>query len=264
MNRSIKLKDGKKVYFASDFHLGAPDHLSSLAREKKIIAWLDEIKKDAQLIFLMGDLFDFWFEYKSVVPKGFVRFLGKIAELSDAGIEIKIFTGNHDMWMTDYFQKELGAEVFFDTVQYQIGEKAFFLGHGDGLGPGDHGYKFLKKVFKNRVARFLFGRVMHPNLGQFLGNTWSLNSWKKNRANDTVKAFENGDKELLYSYCKQLQAEGKLFDYYIFGHRHCKLDLPLEHGARYINIGDWIVFDSYAVFDGKQLELKVFNKLTAI
>ncbi|UBM60354.1 UDP-2,3-diacylglucosamine diphosphatase [Marinilongibacter aquaticus] len=260
MRTVLNLQPGKKVYFASDFHLGAPTHAESLLRERQVVSWLDTIKADAQVVFLMGDLFDFWFEYKMVVPKGYTRFFGKLAELADMGIALKIFVGNHDLWMKDYFTQEFGAEIITDPQQYEIAGHSLYLAHGDGLGPGDYAYKKLKGVFQNKFCQFLFGRIVHPNLGMKLGNAWSLNSWKKNRANDRVHAFQNGDKELLYSYCKELQAKGEFYDYYVFGHRHCVLDLPLERGARYINIGDWIIFYSYAVLDESGLELKKWNE----
>lgn len=256
----IKLKLGKKIYFASDFHLGAPTHTDSLVREKLIVKWLDDILIDAQVIFLVGDLFDFWFEYKQVVPKGFVRLLGKLADLSDRGIEIKIFTGNHDLWMSDYFQKEIGAEVFHNPQVFNFSERTFYIGHGDGLGPGDYGYKWLKKLlFMNPVCRFLFGRLLHPNLGMLLGNLWSRNSWKKHRELDDVYHFESTDKEFLFQYCQSMEDRGEHHDYYVFGHRHYVLDLPLKNGARYLNLGDWTHFNSYAVFDGEELLLQRYD-----
>lgn len=137
----MQLPPGKKVYFLSDFHLGAPDQVQSLAREKKIVAFLEEVRHDAATIFIVGDMFDFWYEYRKVVPKGYVRLLGKLAEITDSGIPIHFFVGNHDMWMTDYFQKELNIPVYFKPVPFEFSGKKFLVGHGDGLGPGDHGYK---------------------------------------------------------------------------------------------------------------------------
>ncbi|AWW00621.1 UDP-2,3-diacylglucosamine diphosphatase [Arcticibacterium luteifluviistationis] len=256
----IVLEPGKKLYFASDFHLGAPNHAESLLREKRIISWLDHIKTDAQEIFLVGDLFDFWFEYKHVVPKGYVRFFGKLAELVDAGIIIKIFTGNHDLWMADYFKTEIGTEVIHAPVTFSSQGKTFYVGHGDGLGPGDKAYKFLKKsLFNNPICTFLFGRIMHPNLGMFLGNSWSLNSWKKNRAEDVVFEEIVLEKEFLYQYIMNMEKSGSHHDFYIFGHRHIALDSQLNEQTKYVNLGDWIRFNSYGVFDGEQLELKRFQ-----
>ena len=192
MNRQISL--GKKIYFASDFHLGAPDHAKSLVRERKIIAWLESIKHDAEVIFLVGDLFDFWFEYRRVVPKGFVRFFGKLAELSDAGIEIIVFLGNRDMWMTDYFEKELNIQTIRRPKTFVFNNKKFYIGHGDGLGADDVGYKLLKVVFEGQIPRFLFNRIMHPNLGMLIGRIWTKNSWYKKR---TAEHFLGEEKEHL-------------------------------------------------------------------
>jgi UDP-2,3-diacylglucosamine hydrolase len=254
---SIDLQSGKKIYFASDFHLGAPNYEESLLREKKIINWLDSIKSDAQIVFLVGDLFDFWFEYKRVVPKGFVRFFGKLAELSDAGIEIKIFSGNHDLWMADYFTEEMGAMVYHSPQEFIFNKRTFYIGHGDGLGPGDYSYKWLKKlIFNNLFCRFLFGRIMHPNIGLFLGNLWSLNSWKRNRAADRTNEEIDMQKEFLFQYVQEIEASGNTHDFYIFGHRHIAIETIVNDKAKYINLGDWIRYDSYAEFDGQEMFLK--------
>ncbi|SOE20529.1 UDP-2,3-diacylglucosamine hydrolase [Spirosomataceae bacterium TFI 002] len=250
----IELKPGKKVYFASDFHLGAPDHAGSLIREKKIISWLDSIEHDADTIFLCGDLFDFWFEYNRVVPKGYVRFFGKLASLTDKGIRVIVFTGNHDMWMRDYLEVEIGAEVYREPKQYLINGKKFLIGHGDGLGPGDYAYKYLKVIFESSFCRFLFGRVLHANLGQFLGYKWASHSWKKHLKENDVYNYESPEKEILFLYCKEIEAK-EHHDFYVFGHRHFKLDLPVAMNARYINLGDWIRFYSYGVFENNDFSL---------
>lgn len=257
--KEIQLKNNKKVYFASDFHLGAISHQESLIREKIICNWLDEIKKDAQTVFLLGDLFDYWFEHKRVAPKGFVRFLGKLAELSDTGIEIIIYTGNHDMWMRDYFEKEFGAEVYRNPESYLIGNKTFFIGHGDGLGPGDYFYKFLKIFFENRLARFLFRKLIHPDLNLWLGSTWANYSWKKNRKTESYNKAINAEKEILFQYCKEIE-KNQHHDYYVFGHRHLSLSVPFGNNSQYINTGEWITLNSYAVFDGKDVFLSQFAK----
>lgn len=255
--KEINLIPGKKIYFASDFHLGAPDYSQSLIREKKICKWLDFIKTDVQVLFLVGDMFDFWFEHKRVAPKGHIRFLGKLAELSDAGVQIEVFSGNHDMWMRDYFNREFGCEVSRNSLEYKINDKRFLIGHGDGLGPGDTAYKFLKRIFENRILRWAFANLLHPDWSLFLGNLWAQNSWKKHDKVNDVYVYESPEKELLYLYSKK-EEELQHRDFYIFGHRHYKLDLQLSPKSRYINLGDWIRFDSYAVFDGENLELKVF------
>ncbi len=260
MHPNVNLSTNKKIYFASDFHLGAPNEIESFKREKKIVAWLDEIKTDAQVIFLVGDLFDFWFEYKRTIPKGFSRLFGKLAELSDAGIELKIFSGNHDMWMADYFEKEFGATVYHKPQEFVFSKRTFYIGHGDGLGPGDEAYKWLKRLlFNNPICTFLFGRVMHPNLGMALGNLWSLSSWKKNRSEDKTKEQIDIKKEFLYQYALGIENSGDSHDFYIFGHRHIAIETAVTKTSKYINLGDWIRFDSYAVFDGHELKL-VFHK----
>ena len=178
----MKLTQGKKIYFASDNHLGAPNFKESLFREKKFVSWLDEIKDDAEAVVLVGDVFDFWFEYKEVVPKGFTRTLGKLAEISDAGISIHYFVGNHDMWLRDYFQKELNITVHRDSTVFNINDKKLFVAHGDGLGPGDKSFKLMKKVFINPFFNWCF-RCIHPDLGIKIGKYFS----NKNRLKSAIK-----------------------------------------------------------------------------
>ncbi len=249
------LETRQKIYFLSDFHLGAPNASVSLLREKKIIAFLDEIKKDAAQIFVLGDLFDFWFEYKEVVPKGYVRILGKLAEITDSGIPVHFFVGNHDMWMKDYFQKELNIPVYFEPVPFTLNGKSFLIGHGDGLGPGDHGYKLLKKLFRNPIAQTLFGMIP-PAIGIGLANYFSRKSRAKTGKSDEVFAGEDG--EWLVAYCKEVLTN-KHYDYFVFGHRHLPLDIKLTDTSKYINLGDWIQYDSYAVLDHQELSLKYYH-----
>ena len=244
-----------KIYFASDFHLGIDAKWSSREREQQIVRWLDQIKEDAAAIYLVGDLFDFWFEYRAVVPKGFVRFLGKLAELRDLGIPIFVFIGNHDMWLFDYFEKEMDIPVIRKPVIEEIGGKRFYIGHGDGLGPGDHGYKMLKKIFANRLCQWLFARL-HPNFSFWIAQKWSVRSRASNPAEE---AFLGEEKEWLLIYANE-QLEKNPADYYVFGHRHLPIDYTLKNGtSRYINLGEWMNYNSYAVFDGENVELKFFN-----
>lgn len=240
----------KKIYFASDFHLGVPDALSSRERERAIVRWLDFIKKDAEEIFLVGDVFDFWFEYKTVVPRGFTRLLGKIAEITDSGIPVHIFTGNHDMWIFDYLPAELNITLHRNPITKTIHGKKFFIGHGDGLGPGDYGYKMIKKVFANPMCKFLF-RWIHPDIGIRIANFWSGSS----RTMTTEEKFLGEDKEWLLIFSKE-KLKKEHFDFFIFGHRHLPLDLKAGESSRYINLGDWFKANNYAVFDGTKLELK--------
>lgn len=249
---NISLLPGKQVYFASDFHLGVPNKEQSLTREKKLVQWLTDIEKDAQDIFLVGDIFDFWFEYKTVVPRGYTRLMGKLASLVDQGINIHYFTGNHDMWTFGYFEEELGVKLYRNPIELSINGKQFFIGHGDGLGPGDKGYKFIKKVFASPLSQWLFARL-HPNFGIGLANFWSGKSRAANGPIDEV--FLGEDKEWLIIYCKEV-LQKKHYDYFIFGHRHLLLDINLNNNSRYINLGDWFKKPHYAVFDGVNLQLK--------
>lgn len=247
----MKLTQGKKIYFASDNHLGAPNLEESLVREKKFVSWLDTIKKDAEAVFLVGDIFDFWFEYNEVVPKGFTRTLGKLAEISDAGIPIHYFAGNHDMWLVDYFQKELNLTVHNKPKIFTINDKKFFVGHGDGLGPGDKSFKIMKKIFKNSFFNWCF-RCVHPDLGIKLGKYLS----NKNRLKSSLEdlKFNGNENEWLTKYCKE-KLKNEHYDYFIFGHRHIPLEIELSPNSTYINLGDWITHFSYAVFDGHQVLL---------
>lgn len=251
----IDLKQEKKIYFASDQHFGVPDLQQSRIREEKFIRWLELIKKDAQVLFLMGDLFDFWHEWKYVVPKGYIRVLGKIAELKDSGIDIYFFVGNHDLWMKNYFEEELGIPVYFEKKYYEISDKKFLLAHGDGLGPGDKGYKRMKKVFTNPLAQWAF-RWLHPDIAMRIANYMS----QKNKliSGDEDKEFLGEDKEFLIQYSKEkLKTEN--IDYFVFGHRHLPLVFDLDKGAKYINLGDWIVYFTYGVYDGNSFEVKTFE-----
>jgi UDP-2,3-diacylglucosamine hydrolase len=249
----VTTNSNKKIYFISDFHLGAPDATTSLEREKLIVKFLDEIKNDASEIFLVGDMFDFWYEYKRVVPKGYTRLLGKLAELSDAGIAMHFFAGNHDMWVNDYFQKELNISVYFEPVPFERNGKKFLIGHGDGLGPGDHGYKRLKKIFRNPVCKWLFG-IFPPVLGLGLANYLSHRS----RRITTEETFLGEEKEWLIIYSKEV-LQKKFYNYFVFGHRHLPIDYRLSEDSRYINLGDWIKFFTYAVLDGSTMELKSYT-----
>lgn len=252
----LQLPTGKKLYFASDFHLGTPSYERSREREEKVVRFLEMARQDAAHIFLMGDLFDFWFEYGSVVPKGFLRFQGKLAQIADQGIPITIFPGNHDLWMFDYFEQELGASIVREPMELEVDGKRFLLGHGDGLGPGDRTYKWLKKVFTNRLAQILF-RWLHPDLGVGFANAWSRRSRAQNAVHD--EQFNGPEREWLWHYCQEQEQLGHR-DYYLFGHRHLPLDLPVGEHSRYVNIGQWLSQYTYAVYDGQELQLCVFEE----
>lgn len=248
----MQIPPGKKIYFLSDFHLGSPDPRASLSREKKIVQFLDEIRKDAAVIFIVGDIFDFWYEYSKVVPKGYVRLLGKLAELTDSGIILHFFVGNHDMWMTDYFHKELNIPIYFEPQEFEFNGKKFLVGHGDGLGPGDHGYKLMKKIFRNKFCQWMFG-ILPPYFGMGLANYFSKKS--RESTGQQEEKFLGEENEWLITYSKQMLQQ-KHFDYLIFGHRHLPIDFSLNANSRYINLGDWITYFTYAVFEGQQLHLQ--------
>jgi UDP-2,3-diacylglucosamine hydrolase len=247
--------NSKKIFFASDFHLGVPNAAESLEREKRIVRWLDHIKDEAHSIYLLGDIFDFWFEYKHAIPKGFIRLQGKLAELRDAGIPIIFFTGNHDMWMFDYFPNELDIPVYRDPVLLTCQQQRLMIGHGDGLGPGDKLYKILRRIFNNSVCQWLFARI-HPNLGIALAQKWS----RRSRISNTKKEekFTSEENEFLLAYCKDMETKTH-HDFYIFGHRHLPLNLSVGEHSRYINLGEWVHFNTYAEYDGQHVELKTFT-----
>ncbi len=254
MIQEIPDLNNKKIYFASDFHLGVPDHAASVAREKLIVRWLESIRHDAHSIYLLGDIFDFWFEYKHAIPKGFIRLQGKLAELRDAGIPIIFFTGNHDMWMFDYFEKELGIPVYRNPEVLKVGTQKLLIGHGDGLGPGDKTYKLLKHVFNSRLCQWLFARI-HPNLGIGIANRWSRSSRISNMKRE--EKFQGEDGEFLLMYCRELE-KTEHHDFYIFGHRHLDIDYKIAENSRYINLGEWVTSSKYAVYDGKDVRLETF------
>ena len=254
------MRPGQKIYFLSDFHLGVPDHASSLSREKRIVTFLSEAEKDAAEIHILGDLFDMWFEYREVVPRGFVRLLGKLAELSDRGIPVHVYIGNHDMWIFDYLPQETGVILHHEPVAREWNGRRLLIGHGDGLGPGDHGYKLMKNVFRNPVMQWCFARL-HPNLGMGIAHYWSGRSRKKNYVND--RKFLGPENEWLAIHCREVLASVH-YDAFLFGHRHLPMDLDLSSGSaerhperksRYINLGDWITWYTYAVFDGSTVHL---------
>ena len=249
------MKPNSKIYFASDQHFGAPTAAASFPREQKFIAWLETIKKDADAIFLLGDLFDFWFEYKTVVPKGFVRVLGKLAELRDAGIPIYFFVGNHDLWMGDYFTKELNIPVYHDNQEFTFNGKSFLIGHGDGKGPGDKGYKRMKKIFTHPISKWLFN-WLHPDIGVKLAQYLSVKNKLISGAED-VK-FLGKENEWLVQYCNR-KLSSKHYDFFVFGHRHLPLEIELTTTSKYVNLGDWIGYFTYGVFDGESMKLKTFT-----
>lgn len=250
----LNIPEGKKIYFASDFHFGVPNRQSSIQRERNVMAWLDQCTPDAAAFYLMGDIFDFWFDYKHAVPKGFTRFLGKLASLTDSGIPVILFTGNHDMWMFDYLEQEIGVKIYREPTVLVHGNHRLCVGHGDGLGPGDKSYLMLKAIFANRFFQWLFEWV-HPNIGIAIAHRWSRNSRLSNMKLE--EKFQGEDREFILTWCKEIE-QTRHHDFYIFGHRHLPLDLAVGPTSRYINLGEWVHFSPYAVYDGKTAELKTF------
>jgi UDP-2,3-diacylglucosamine hydrolase len=248
---NLRLPGNKKIYFTSDWHLGYPGYQSGLKREKIILEWLRSIEKDAYAVFLVGDIFDFWFEYKYAVPQNFVRVLGQLAEMADKGIKLYYFYGNHDMWFRNYLAREIGVQFIPDYAEAKIDDKVFFVAHGDGLGPGDNKFKLIKKVFRNPVAQWFF-RWLHPDLGIPLASYFS----RKSRAHQPAEAdqFLGADKEHLILFSKEKLKE-KHYDYFVFGHRHHFIEYDLTEKSKYINLGDWIKHFSYGVWDGKDFSL---------
>lgn len=251
----IPLPEGKKIYFASDFHLGAPDDINSRKREQLLIEWMKQIKDDATAVFLVGDLFDFWFEYKKVVPKGFTRFLAAVAGLRETGISVHVFTGNHDIWMFGYLEDELGVKVHKQPILLEAGTELLFVGHGDGLGPDDTKFKLMKKVFTYSLFQWLFS-WLHPDIGIAIAQKWSAHS----RTDPATERFMGKDRERLYQYAlmKSAQIPAR---YFIFGHRHLPIEIPIEdRGATYINLGDWLYNYTYLEFDGSSASLRRFEE----
>lgn len=245
----------KKTYFASDFHLGTDGATPSRERERLIVAWLEAALPDMKALYLVGDVWDYWFEYRQVIPKGSTRLLGCLARIRDAGIPVYYFTGNHDMWMFRYMEEELGIPILREPVIHEIDGKKFYIGHGDGLGPGDYGYKFIKRIFANPFCQWLFARI-HPNTGMWLMKFWSGRSRHHTQIEEK---FLGPEKEWLVQYALDV-IKTEPIDYFIFGHRHLPIDYSLGPGqARYINLGDWLKYNSYAVFDGTQLELTFYK-----
>ena len=246
---------GKKIYFVSDLHLGAPALKNNKERELLFVDWLQSIRNEADMLFLMGDYFDFWFEYKKAVPKGFVRSLGALAAICDSGVPVHFFTGNHDVWAFDYLSKEIGMIVHSDTVVMELLGKKFFLSHGDDLGEKDFGYQLIKKIFHNRIAQWAFAKI-HPDLSFRLAHHWS----KKSRL-----SYQNGDRDFKgieseeqFVFAKSV-LEKEHFDYFVFGHHHIILNEPLSDNSRLIVLGDWIRKFSYGVFDGNEFRIETIE-----
>ena len=246
----------KKIYFISDIHLGQHPAEKSFEREILLVKWLDSIKSETDELYMMGDIFDFWHEYWKVVPRGFTRFLGKLAEMSDNGTKIHYFTGNHDVWVYDYLPAEIGLKVYRKPVVKELNGLKFFLSHGDGLDRKDFSYKILKRMFSNKVLQWLFARI-HPNAALALGHRWSGTS--RYAKGIVAEPYRGEDEECQIVFAKE-KLKTEHFDFFIIGHRHIPWDIKLNENSRIINIGDWINNFTYVVLDGQKLELKSFFK----
>jgi UDP-2,3-diacylglucosamine hydrolase len=245
------LAERKKIYFISDIHLGLYPAEKSALRERLLVNWLDSIKEDASELYLLGDIFDFWHEYKHVVPRGFTRFLGKVAELSDKGVKLHYFTGNHDLWVYNYLPAEIGLTLYRHHVTRDMDGKSFFIGHGDGLGPGDKGYKLMKWGFTNKTLQWLFARI-HPNASMAFGKRWSKSS---RYAKGIVADPYRGDDQELQVIFAQETLKREHFDFFIFGHRHIPFDVRVGK-SRVVNLGDWINNFTFAEWNGEELSLR--------
>lgn len=253
------MNQGKKIYFASDAHLGARFHKDPLAVEKRLVRWLDSIKHDASAVYLLGDVFDYWYEYKYVVPKGYIRFLGKLAELTDNGVEVHIFFGNHDIWMFDYLPREMGVTLHQGPVTLDLLGKRFFLGHGDEVGARPLMFRFVRGIFHSKFCQWVYGAV-HPRwtFGFALG--CSLNSRKSGiQPVENESNFINEASEYLVTFAKEYLKTHSDINFFIFGHRHVMLDLMLSRTSRILIAGDWMRFFSYIVWDGESLYMDQFE-----
>lgn len=247
------------IYFASDFHLGAPYIADKRAHEARIVKWLDSIAPDCEALYVLGDVFDYWFEYRTVIPKGFVRFQAKIAEMVDRGVDVHFFTGNHDVWMFDYLPAELGVKVHTGDIRLRLGGKDFLIGHGDDIGY-DRWYHLLMWAFHNRVLQALY-RWLHPDLAGIIATTWSHRSRMGHYAAERRNPRRlEVDKEWQVIYARRLVSEGRGADFFVFGHRHEVIDAPAgPAGQRVLVVGDWIRNFSYARFDGENLTIHKYD-----
>lgn len=259
---SIHLKEGKKIFFASDFHLGSPNYKKSREREKKIVSWIEENTEEMGALFLLGDVFDYWFEYKHVVPKGFIRLFAAISRLTDSGIPVYFFCGNHDFWVRTFFQQELGLRVCKQNAKVIVNDTTnFYVGHGDGLGPDDMGYKFVKTILSSGLSRFFFA-ALHPWLGYILASGFSHRSRKADELKLDRQAYEKKKNENLMIFMQETLDVEPDINYFIFAHRHwpTKQEVfsskSIPTNCYYLNTGDWIQYFSYGVFDGKDLTLR--------
>ncbi|MDR0658990.1 MAG: UDP-2,3-diacylglucosamine diphosphatase [Mediterranea sp.] len=246
----------KNIYFLSDAHLGSRAIKSGRTQERRLVNFLDSIKHKASVVYLLGDMFDYWFEYRNVVPKGYTRFLGKLSELTDMGVEVHFFIGNHDIWCYDYLTKECGVVMHYEPLTIEIHGKEFYLAHGDGLGDPNRKFKTLRALFHNRTLRYLFAAI-HPRWSVEWGLNWARHSRLK-REDGKEPDYMGEEREDLVLFSKEYLKSHPSINYFIYGHRHIMLDLMLGESARMIISGDWISYFSYVVFDGENLFLEEY------
>ena len=252
------MEEKKKIYFASDAHLGLDLDGHPIDREKKLVRWMDRIKPTAKAVYFVGDMFDYWFEYRDVVPKGYTRFIGKMAEFVDSGIPVHLFIGNHDIWMFDYFQKEVGATVYYDSLEVVLDGKNFYIAHGDGLGDPSLMFRFLRSFFRNKFCQRLY-KTIHPRLTVPFGYAWSNHNRRK-KIGSEGENYLGEDKEYLVEFSKKYRLSHPI-DYFVYGHRHIILDLSIDDDkSRVIILGDWIDKFSYGVWDGTLFSIEVFQE----
>lgn len=259
-------------YFVSDVHLGL-DYNHPREREKQFSSFLLGLPPNTKALFLLGDIFDFWYEYKNVIPRNFTRTLGAMAQLVDRGIEVYFFNGNHDVWTYGYFEGELGIKMREQPFVIELEGKRFCLGHGDGLGKGDFGYKMLKGMFTNRFLQLLFSGI-HPRWAFLLGHGWSKHNRlargceaeRKGGAKQIHNYQFRGEDERIVKFANEFQTHfqqqtmcesaAEQIDYFIFGHFHTPTRMPLKAGGEICILGEWIHSCVYLVFDGETLTFK--------
>ena len=246
----------KPIYFLSDAHLVSWAIEHRRMQERRLVRFLDSIKEKAAAVYLLGDMFDFWFEYRYAVPRGYTRFLGKLSELTDMGVEVHYFIGNHDIWTYGYLEKECGVILHKKPLTTELYGKVFLLAHGDGLGDRDPKFRFLRSIFHSRFCQRAFAAI-HPRWGVWLGQTWAKHSRLK-RPGGEEPPYMGDNKEHLVLYTKRYIQYHSNVDYFIYGHRHIEVDLQLTRKARMIILGDWITHFSYVVFDGEHLFMEQY------
>lgn len=256
-----------KIYFTSDAHLGSGYHAEPREVERRLVRWLEMIRPTARAVYFLGDMFDYWFEYQTVVPRGYVRFLGQLALMADEGIEIHFFAGNHDVWFADYLSQEFGATIHHRAQVLELMGKRFRLSHGDEeYAETSWSLRLLYRLFRSRVCRLLYSAI-HPRWTVGFAMAWSLYSRRQGARRQTYgdipHAYHNDyfdvEREHLVRYTKSLIAQSPDVDYYLYGHRHIMLDMVLPGQRRVLILGDWLQYNSYAIWDGTHLLLEQFE-----